>query len=75
MSEATDLYEDERREESAGAGAAPPEEEDGGVDALFGRLEGADRWARAFVKEHPVASVAAAAVAGFAIGRIAARYR
>jgi ElaB/YqjD/DUF883 family membrane-anchored ribosome-binding protein len=44
------------------------------LEELRQRLEEADAQARAFVREHPIASVAIAAAAGFVIGRIAARY-
>lgn len=73
MSEATDLHEEDRRE--GPRSSAPPESEPEGAGAFSARLESADRWTRRVVREHPVVAVAAAAAAGFLVGRIAGRYR
>lgn len=74
MSEAMDLHEESERGRGPGPGSEAPEAEREGIDALRASLEEADRWTRHFVREHPVASIAVAAGAGFLVGRIAARY-
>lgn len=70
MSEAMDIHEERERGPDPGPEAQETERE----GALRASLEEADRWTRHFVREHPVASIAVAAAAGFLAGRIAARY-
>jgi ElaB/YqjD/DUF883 family membrane-anchored ribosome-binding protein len=45
------------------------------IEALRARARDLEAHARTFVREHPIASIAIAAAAGFVIGRIAARFR
>ena len=40
------------------------------VDAVANQVRDLDRQARAFIQEHPVATVAAAVALGFVIGRV-----
>lgn len=73
MSEAMDLHEE--REAGPRPDASASQSTRDGAEALRARLESADRWTRRFVREHPVASIAVVAAAGFIVGRIAARHR
>jgi len=45
------------------------------LEALRERARDLETQARVFVREHPIASIAIAAAAGFVIGRIATRFR